>query len=391
MFSPVRSFNKRPAVRRDAGFTLVELMIGVAIGLFASLAVTHVLVNSEGYKRAATATSDAQVNGALALSTLQRSLLSAGYGLGAAPSVIGCPLKAAFKGAAVAGFPTNLVPVTITNGAADAPDTVRILASGKTSFSVPLRVLTPGYDPLNALTNKKFPVNATAGVFGPRKVSAIQAAAPGDLMVSAKSATADCEVFEVREDPGVTPSVAVVDSFGVRGDWNAAAYPAGQYLDGSLLVDLGQPVDVTYSIQGDGLAAKTLRIATNGTPSYDGPVEAYPGIVNLQALYGKATVSAGVVDTWDNTTPTTNAGWLQVVAVRIAVVARSTQFEKATVTFADPQWDLGASGTVTGSAACTAIPANKCITLKVSHLADWGRYRYRVFETVVPLRNMLWN
>jgi type IV pilus assembly protein PilW len=100
------------------------------------------------------------------------------------------------------------------------------------------------------------------------------------------------------------------------------------------------------------------------------------------------TNADGTVDTWDNTTPTTNADWLKVMAVRIAVVARSTQFEKSTVTFADPQWDLGANGTVTGSTACGA---NRCLPLKVSHLADWGRYRYRVFETIVPLRNMLWN
>ena len=44
----------RPARRRATGFTLIELMIGVVLGLLASLAVTHVLVNSEGQKRAAT-------------------------------------------------------------------------------------------------------------------------------------------------------------------------------------------------------------------------------------------------------------------------------------------------------------------------------------------------
>jgi type IV pilus assembly protein PilW len=34
---------------------------------------------------------------------------------------------------------------------------------------------------------------------------------------------------------------------------------------------------------------------------------------------------------------------------------------------------------------------SKCLKLVVNTLADWKRYRYRVYDTVIPLRNMLWN
>jgi type IV pilus assembly protein PilW len=30
------------------------------------------------------------------------------------------------------------------------------------------------------------------------------------------------------------------------------------------------------------------------------------------------------------------------------------------------------------------------VTLKVDGNADWKHYRYKVYETVVPLRNLLW-
>ncbi|MET0618274.1 MAG: PilW family protein [Luteibacter sp.] len=388
MCSLLRSAERR-RLPRQAGFTVIELMVGVALGLFASLAVTHVLVNSEGFKRTTTSGSDAQVNGALALGTVQRSVQSAGYGFAATPSIIGCPITTSYKGVAVPGFPANLVPVVITNGATDAPDTIRVLASGKTSFSVPLRVVPPGYDPANGLTNKRFPVSATAGFSGPRKDSGV-VVAPGDLVIGARTAAVACEMFEVRQEPGATGFIDLLDATAGRGHWNPAAYPAAAYTDGALLLNMGQPVDITYSIQNNALAVQSLTFggAPDFAPSYTAATEAYPDIVNLQALYGKDTNADGSVDTWDNATPTTNAGWLQVVAVRVAVVSRNAQYEKEDVTHADLQWDLGAASTVPGSTACGA---NKCLALKVSHLDDWKRYRYRVFETVVPLRNMLWN
>src|SRR5689334_15387844 len=91
--SPVQRVRPPSGTRsRIAGFTLIELMIGVLIGLLASLAVTQVMVNSEGQKRTTTSGSDAQVNGALALATLQRAIQSAGYGFAANPTSLGCAL-----------------------------------------------------------------------------------------------------------------------------------------------------------------------------------------------------------------------------------------------------------------------------------------------------------
>jgi type IV pilus assembly protein PilW len=43
---------------------------------------------------------------------------------------------------------------------------------------------------------------------------------------------------------------------------------------------------------------------------------------------------------------------------------------------------------VAGSTTCGS---SKCVTLKVSHLADWKRYRYRIHDVIVPMRNMLWH
>jgi type IV pilus assembly protein PilW len=382
MWSPRPSISR---LRRQAGFTLIELMIGVLIGLLASLAVTHVLVNSEGQKRSTTSGSDAQVNGALALNTMQRTVQPAGYGFTAVPSLIGCTLTGTFSGNSVtstlASFPTVLAPVTIVDGAAGAPDSVRVLSSGTASFSIPIRMVAPGY----VAGGATFPVTSVRGI------------AAGDLMVAANSAatppTSACEIFQVTANPGSVPTVARVDNA-----WNGTTTPPASYGDGAVLVNLGAPSDITYSIVNNALVMRSLKIGTdaNSTPSYPAAVEVFPNIVQMQALYGKDTDANGTVDTWNNTTPTDNDGWKQVIAVRIAVVARSAQYERQDptngtyVTNANISWDVGNAGTVAGSAVC-GTPASKCLTIKIDDLTDWQNYRYKLFETVIPLRNMLWN
>jgi type IV pilus assembly protein PilW len=58
-----------------------------------------------------------------------------------------------------------------------------------------------------------------------------------------------------------------------------------------------------------------------------------------------------------------------VLAVRFALLTRSPQLEKSVVA-ATPTW-------VGGTFDMSAVP-------------DWQHYRYRVFESVVAMRNMLW-
>ena len=367
--------------RAQAGFTLVELMVGIVIGLLASLAVTQVLVGAEGQKRTTSAASDAQINGALALDTVQRAVMPAGYGFTSMPALIGCTLTARFNGAAVPGFANQLVPVTILDGADGGPDGVRVLASGKNSFSVPLRVVGDGYDPNKIALSQSFQVAAAVGVQGPT------ANAPGDLLVAAVDTSVPCEVFQATATPG-GPFVPRADD---QDGWNAAKFPERAWPDGSYLVNLGTPVDAVYGITDGSLRVRALHLQSDGTPSYDAaPVELYPGIVQLQALYGKDTSAPadGTVDVWDAITPVDNAGWRQVIALRVALLARSTQFEKEDVTAEQPVWNLGKAVAVTGADDCDGA---KCLTIKIDHLPDWKRYRYRLFETIVPLRNMVWS
>lgn len=378
-----RSFADRPGSRVAArGFTLIELMIGLAIGLITTFAITQILLVSEGMKRTTTATTNAQINGVLGLNMLRQNLQMAGYGYTSAAGSIGCTLEARFNGAAVAGFPANLVPVLITDGVDSAPDTIRIVSSSKSSFAVPISLIAPGYEAANSALKTAFPVISVRGV------------ATGDLMVAVNDTVTNCQVFRATTPPVVVPAPVYeqVDRADDDTGWNPVGFPNLNFGYGQYLVNLGSLEDATFSVSANGaLQVNKFAMAADGTPSYTGAVDVYPQVVNLQAYYGKDTDLNGTVDTWDVATPTTNAGWVQVLAVRVALVLRSDQWEKDVVTAADPLWDVGANSTITGVADCGA---SKCLTLKIPRpddaSTDWQHYRYKVFDSIVPLRNMLW-
>ena len=365
--------------RRQRGFTLVELMIGVVIGLLTTLVIAQVLLFSEGHKRTTTAGADAQVNGALALYALQRDIQMAGYGFASSPELLGCPIQARYGGADVATgaatptFPTALVPVTI-----DATDplrnSVRVLSSSKNTYAVPTRVIAPSYDPGLAAKKLSFPVNSELGIEG------------GDLMLAAKNGTTKCEVFRVSGTPATAQQIDRKDD---DAGWNPAGFPTAVYTDGDALVNLGTLVDNTYSVSAaNALGQSRFELSAGGAPGYSAASELFPNIVNLQAFYGKDTDADGVIDRYDQVTPIDTAGWQQVLAVRVALVARSGQYEKDEVTTANPLWTVGDSPTMDPAPANCA--AGKCVTLKVDSLADWKHYRYKIFDTVIPLRNMVW-
>src|SRR5436190_375913 len=67
--------------RRQAGMSLVELMVGMLIGLIGIVIITHLYVTNEQYKRRTTASGSAQSNGAIALYAIERDLRMAGFGL----------------------------------------------------------------------------------------------------------------------------------------------------------------------------------------------------------------------------------------------------------------------------------------------------------------------
>ncbi|MES2183635.1 MAG: PilW family protein [Pseudomonadota bacterium] len=366
-------------MRTQRGFTLIELMVGMVVGLLTTLVIAQVLAVAEGQRRTASVGASAQVNGAVALYGLQHDLQMAGYGISIVPAALGCPVRAAYNNVAPTATPFPLVPVVITaNTTEGLPDTITLLSGTKTGPSVPALVTE---DHPNAATS--YVVQSSFSV----SAGDLMVAVPGPATATSWSAASNwCTLFSVSSLTATNIGNATAAG------WNnnqPTLTPATGFLGAgnfqSYLVNLGSMTLRTYSIASTGTLLQVADITGSAPAPTPTPLEAYADIVNIKGFYGLDTNADGAVDSFTCQTPTTNAVWQQVVAVRIAVVARSGQYEKDKVTASNPT--LNVPMLATSSPSCSANP----VTLKVDQLgADWQNYRYRVYDTVVPLRNVVW-
>lgn len=366
------------------GFSLVELLVAMLVGLITVIVIGQVMAVSEGRKRATTTAGDTTVGSALALYALERELRSAGYGLTTVLASLGCEIRMKYGNGPLQTL--TLTPVSITDGAGGAPDSIRILASDKDGISLPTRVAVD--HPASAAN---FFVESDVGI------------QDGDLMVAVPevpSATDWCSLFEVTNTGGGGGGQGqgqnqVLHSPG-QSDWNhpggQTLFPADGYPAGSFLINLGRFLDQTYSIVGNSLRQTRFDPAAGATAR-----DLFPQVVQMQAVYGKDTDNDCTVDTWEVTQPGNAAQWQQVRAVRVALVARGALAEQDVVTVSES--DLPAASRCNTAAPNPAAvcwrpdPASAAsgvaIRLDASG-ADWQRYRYRVFEATVPIRNLIW-
>ena len=83
----------RPTARdlRSRGFSLVEVLVGLVIGIVALLVIYQVFAVSEGYKRTASSGGDAQTTGLVSTFLIAQDLVSAGSTIASSPALANCP------------------------------------------------------------------------------------------------------------------------------------------------------------------------------------------------------------------------------------------------------------------------------------------------------------
>jgi type IV pilus assembly protein PilW len=369
--APNRAARQRRAHPRPAGFSLVEVMVSTVIALMATLAIFQSFAVSEGYRRAATSGGDATYAGAMGTYVLDQDIATAGYGLNTA-AYLGCQTTGVDMGSGTARqFTFPLAPALIVpSGAPAVPDQITIIASGTST--------APGPTPLSnglATPAANYLVTNPFGIFA------------GDLLVIGQPGL-PCTIAQATDTPTanavgnqntVTHGAGTYRNLGganVQARYNNPALGLGPaYGAAAVLMDMGAaPIANRYYIANNTLMVDQIIAGQLALPVAS-------NIVQLKALYGRDTAGAGNVTIWDTTTPGTSAQWTAVLAVRIAMVARSAQPEKR---------NANGACTTTAVAPSANWEDGSTTVLDVSADPNWQCYRYKVFHTTSALRNQIW-
>lgn len=363
---PSPTFSPPPHRRRVRGFSLVEVMLGILLGMFAVIAVLKVFSQSDTAQRIGNASGEAQVNAAMALDLLSRDVRQAGQSLNSL-NLLGCALSIGttprtFVVAPVVINDTDRVP------AGDAHTDTLLVMSGDYGGS-------PEGDAVSATGTGTVTVT-TASAF-----AAGDALVLGPISPTAQAGT-EC-TLPLQKVSGLSGNTASLSAVG-----------SGTSSDSSAAYNLGAGFSIhAYAVRHGNLTMcdYLAHDCSTGTDDTSVWVPVASQIVSLRAEYGHASagtdLDARVLSDYDQTTPAGVSGattasylycqWAHVTALRMAVVGRGTarqrEVDGVPATSAAPGWDGDADAAI-----------------DLSSLSDWQDYRYRVMQTAIPLRNMLW-
>ena len=372
--------------RRQVGFSMVELMVGIVIAIVVVVIVMQALAVFENQKRATTGGSDSSINGALALFQVGRDARMAGFGL-MSPTGLLCPLGInIYYNGTTASDGQVLSPILIVDGASGAPDAIRFVRSDSSYGLAPTTIV------------KNMP-NASSIVTANGGAGLLQGAM---FLVGAADGSKVCTLMQMSQDPQATGN-----------GWNLQHNPGGSYPwnpsnPNNVFTNAPTYVvgDVVQSVGNFGISTYAIQCSDNAAPSdanscdlvqYN-PVTAGATInwananlnhvasqvVDMQAQYGIAAAGdvTGTVTAWVDATGATwsapsAANMLRIKAIRIAVVARASKYEKTAVS---------PSTLVLWPASTSPSGTQKTTTLSTAQ----QHYRYQVFYQVIPLINMIW-
>jgi type IV pilus assembly protein PilW len=344
---------QRGSVQR--GFTLIEVLVGLGIGLIGVVLMFRMVALWETHSRSAIAGSDTQVSGTLAMFSLERDLKQAGMGFGNADApYMGCAVTAQNG-----GTPINIpafVPVRIVPGAGALSDQVEVLY-GDSSFyggnapapdpSLPAAILRRDLQFKSSTATTK--TLERRGMF---RTGDIAIVAGNEIPTTPASAT--CHLIEVTDasNPdnltighatGNYVSFYSTTASGVN-RFNPAGGTGGTFVAGRIY-NLGPaPQRNIWTVRADG----TLTRSDAMRPALP-PVDVAERVVKLKAEYGIDTDGDRRPDVWQ-AAPPVSGDWTTVLAVRTALLVRSRQYE----TSIDPNTNVAFAVTPTAQNPCWA-------------------------------------
>jgi len=367
--------------------SMIEILVGIAIGMIGVLIMFQTVSVWDARSRSSTSGSDAQVAGTLAMFALERDIRGAGLGFGTAPVIdMGCMVQGQNPAAQALNFP--LRPVDIVDGdPTGIPDQVNTVY-GNSAFFVSTQYFSASPSPTSKQVVRR----------GGFRRGDVVVVAGNDTGLPGSSA---CRVIQVTDDTNpddktIVHAAGIYNNFyspaaSAVSQFNPLAGDGGIFASGRLY-NLGptphrmlwtvNPVTATLNVVDDMQGNPAIAVAE--------------GVINMKAQFGidgsDGSVPDGqITDTeWTKTPPAPPNDWTQVRAIKIALLVRSRNFEKPAASAVDAAYLQASAPTWSGGTFVMTNVDGTADTNPAGSPNNWRYYRYRVYEKVIPLRNMVW-
>lgn len=386
--------------RAQRGFSIVELLVSVAIGLVITLAVFGMLAASEGRKRTSVGLNDANQSGTYAAYTIDRVIRSAGTGYAQGwARVGGCRLNAVLptaetwpRAAALpepfAALPQTLrlAPVVVFQDASATGSDVLMVMNGTAGFGEsPVAVQPAGVTATEVLL---------PNTIGYRANDLVMLSGGGECLLTQVASTKPACAGDPAAAPANTPCGQQLP---LGGDYYAATAGSTSLAALAGVADVNafnignattnRPQFMLYGV-GDNSTLFSYDLLLPVNDEYVS-VPVAEGVRRLHAVYGLDTNDDGILDTWQSPGA---AGWTgdelmngsavsvgrlrQIVALRVGFVMRSSLIER----------DVVAPETLS---LFTDLPAGLDVEVDLTAADENRNQRHRTIEITVPVRNLL--
>jgi type IV pilus assembly protein PilW len=347
------------------GFTLIELMIALVLGLILVAGVIQIFISNKQAYRVTDAHSKLQDNARFALDVLSRDVRSAGFS--------GCRAIEDMNILTIADAP---IPATIDENTIISGSNAQTATTWSPALSASLGTVVGGTDVITVqrgqscggnLTGNIGSSNANIKIFSPNTCS-VDA---GDVLMIADCT--DAHVFRATNVSNGTGQQTIAHA----NSSNQANHFCKRYASlpqaGACNAGDAKLYDFDAELLVFSSATYFIRLGTNGDPalwvfnnnagtSANNPIELIEGIEDMQVEYGLDTNDDDIVDNYqDASVVSAGTGWDQVISARISLL---TQTQEQNLTTAAQNVNFN-GGTVTGTE---------------------GRLR-RVFTTTIGVRN----
>ncbi len=368
--------------------TLVELMVAIAIGLAATLAITSLLIAGENHKRTTTSTNDAEQTGSFASYELDQAIRGGGSGFassafGANRGVFGCRLNVTSILPRTTALPAPFAAVTVS----DLRVAPVLIAKNQSQSGSDVLIIMNGSGAAGGVSRQVTGTGSSTTLILDNSVGF----AVNDLALVSQNGVADCLLEQVSAINGSTLTLG--GTYYTAGAGTTLATLASS--TATYVTPLGNAVanSVQMTLYGVG-ANRTLfsydllrNLQLQQGSGGDTSQAIADGVDQMHAIYGVDTNGDGVQDVWADpgdpgydmaSVMAAPATMRKILSVRVSLVLRSNYSDKNVVSPATLTLFSGLTN-------AAGVSLQQSVTLS----ADDQHYRYRLFEFTVPLRNMI--